>query len=94
MGNEILMDDGLLGLQPRAQIGEDLLEQLDGLVGHLLAALQDDLPAVLQPHQLLVLQQMLPPLRHQLALLHVDRLEEPLEAFDARLGEQAGIQLQ
>ena len=31
MGNEILMDDGLLGLQPRAQIGEDLLEQLDGL---------------------------------------------------------------
>ena len=92
--DEVLVYLDLLGHEPGPQVGEGVLEQVDGLVGDLLVAAEHDLPAVVQPHQLKVVDEGGAPLGDELALLGVDRLEEPLEAADAGFREQGGVQLQ
>ena len=81
-----------LGHEPGPQVGEGLRQQVNSLVGDLLVAAEYDLPAVVQPHQLKVVDEGGAPLGDELALIGVHRLEEPLVAADAGFREEVQLQ--
>ena len=85
------MDLDLLGDQARSKVSEGLLQEVDGLVAHLLIAAENHLPAVVKPNKLKIVYKRCSSLGNQLALLSVDGFEEPLKAPDASFGEQGWV---
>ena len=68
--------------QLRCQICVDLLHELNGLVGYSLLSGEDDVPEVVQPHQVQSVRHQCSSPLPQLVVVVVDMAEEPIKASE------------